>query len=83
MLLLRYLALDNAALPPVVQPPQLNGGNQLIASGELDALQAIAKSREENIVSLEGELSKCREELLARRMEVSIVGYAFACVVSE
>ncbi|KAF7977744.1 hypothetical protein HWV62_2826 [Athelia sp. TMB] len=62
---------------PFSPPPQLNGGNQLIASGELDALQAIAKSREENIVSLEGELSKCREELLARRMEMKAPSQEF------
>lgn len=55
------------------QPLQINGGNQLIASEDLESLQVVAKSREQKIVTLEADLAKCREELLARRMEVNIV----------
>ncbi|KZP34223.1 BRE1-domain-containing protein [Athelia psychrophila] len=66
---------SNSSASPA--PPQINGGNQLIASEDLESLQAITKSREQNIVTLEGELAKCREELLARRMEMKAPSHEF------
>lgn len=51
---------------------QSPGVNQLIATGDVEMLEALVKSREQNIITLEAEIAKYRDELNIRTLEVSV-----------